>query len=144
MIRTLRPTGLRPSPRSGRSRAWAGGRRPRLVRAGIGTVLVVATVVLVLGPVLALLGAAASLEPLLDVPAVAAAVAVVLGLLGSAAFLVLASATYRAWLGWTFVALAWLLAVLASLWPLVAAADATVDHARDVLPRVVHLVRESA
>ncbi|MBB2899706.1 hypothetical protein FHR75_000494 [Kineococcus radiotolerans] len=103
-----------------------------------------ATVVLVLGPVLALLGAAASLEPLLDVPAVAAAVAVVLGLLGSAAFLVLASATYRAWLGWTFVALAWLLAVLASLWPLVAAADATVDHARDVLPRVVHLVRESA
>lgn len=119
-------------------------RRPRVVRAGAGAALVLATLVLVLGPVLGLVGTAAAAGPVLQVPYAGIAVVVVLALLGCLACLAGAYRTSVDGLGWALVVLAVLLALAASLWPLVATADAAVDSARDVWPWIVRLVRDVA
>ncbi|WP_369069417.1 hypothetical protein [Kineococcus terrestris] len=124
-----------------RSAAPARVRRARLVRAGTAAALVLLNVVAVLLPVLGLVGAAAGAGPLLDVPYLASALAVAAGLLVAVACTAGAYAVRRAAPAWTFVVLAWLTSLAASLWPLVATADAAVDRTRDALPWIAELVR---
>ncbi|WP_380173281.1 hypothetical protein ACFEMC_02480 [Kineococcus sp. DHX-1] len=119
-------------------------RRPRVVRASTGAVLVVLVLLLVLGPVLGLVGAAAAAGPLLQVPYASITAVVVLGVLLAAACVLAAYRTSVGRLGWTLVVVAVLLALLASLWPLLATGDAAVDSARDVWPWIVQLVRDVA
>ncbi|PRY14572.1 hypothetical protein [Kineococcus rhizosphaerae] len=117
-------------------------RRPRVVRASVGAALVDLTLLLVLGPVLGLVGTAAAVGPVLQVPYAGITVVVGLALLLSVACVVGAYRTRVGWLGWTLVAVGVLLALLASLWPLLATADAAVDSARDVWPWISRLLRD--
>ena len=95
-----------------------------------------------LGPVLGLVGAAAAAGPLLQVPYAGITAVVVLGLVAAAACVLGAYRTSAGRLGWTLVAVGWLLALLVSVWPLLATGDAAVDSARDVWPWIVQLVRD--
>lgn len=118
------------------------GTRPRVVRFAVGVALVVLVAITLLAPVLGLVGSAAAVGPLIDVPWLGLTAGVVLGLLVSIGCLAVTFRSRRASTGWVFVALAVLFAVAASVWPLLATADAAVDRARDVLPWITELVRE--
>jgi hypothetical protein len=113
-----------------------------VVRASVGALLVVLTLLLVLGPVLGLVGSAAAAGPVLRIPYAGITAVVVLALVAAAACLAGAWRASVGWVGWTLVVLAWLLTLVASLWPLVATADAAVDSARDVWPWIAQLVRD--
>lgn len=113
----------------------------RLVAVLVGAVLVVGNGVLVLGPVVGLVGAAAAAGPALDVPAASSTVVVVLGYVVAAALLVGAWASRRTWSAWTLAVLAWLVSLAVSLWPLVATANAAVDRVGDIWPWISELVR---
>lgn len=112
------------------------------MRASVGAVLVGLTLLLVLGPVLGLVGTAAAAGPVLQIPYAGITVVVGLALLLSVACVVGAYRTRLGWLGWTLVVVGVLLALLASLWPLLATADAAVDSARDVWPWIARLVHD--
>lgn len=126
-----------------RTRARQGRALPlRFVAALVGAVLVVLTALLVLGPVLGLVGAAASAGPLLSVPVGSITAVVVLGFLVSLALLVGAALSRQHWLSWTLAVLAWLVSLVASVWPIVATANQAVDRARDIWPWIVQLVQQ--
>ncbi|ROP42776.1 hypothetical protein [Pseudokineococcus lusitanus] len=113
----------------------------RVVAVLVGAVLVLGNGLLVLGPVLGLVGAAAAAGPVLDVPAASGTVVVVLGYLVAVALLAGAWASRRTWSAWTLAVLAWLVSLAVSLWPLVATANAAVDRVGDIWPWITELVR---
>ena len=112
------------------------------MRVAVGAALVLLVAVAVLGPVLGLVGSAAAIGPVLDVPYAGITAGIVLGFLLALGGLAGTFGTRRAGLGWALVVLAVLCALGASLWPLLATADAAVDRGRDVLPWITGLVRE--
>lgn len=135
MSRALRPY------RSHRSTRLFGRRVPtRVLAATVGTVLVLLNALLVLGPVLSLTAAVAPASAALGVPGAGAVVLVVLGFVVAGVCVLGAYFARRKAITWTLVVLAWVISLVASLWPLIAGADATVDRARDVLPWLTTLV----
>lgn len=112
-----------------------------VVAVAVGAVLVVLNAFVVLGPVLGLVGAAASTGPVVDVPVLSSTFGVLLGF-GAAAVLLLVSWRGRSTaLAWVLAVLAWVVSALGCLWPLFATASAAVDRARDVLPMIVEIIR---
>lgn len=126
------------------SRSAAQRRRvpTRLVAAGVGAVLVVLTGLLVLGPVLGLVGAAASAGPLLSIPVGSITAVVVLGYLLALGLLVAAALSRLAVASWTLVVVAWLVSLAVSVWPIIATADQAVDRGRDIWPWIQQLVQQ--
>ncbi|GAA2175592.1 hypothetical protein GCM10009846_26100 [Agrococcus versicolor] len=114
----------------------------RLIAAAVGAVIVLGNGLLVLGPVLGLVGAAASLGPVLQIPAGGITIAVIVGFLVAIASVVLAGIARHPWLSWTFVVSAWVASLIASVWPLIATANAAVDRAGDVIPWIVDLIQQ--
>lgn len=144
MASSLSRTRLRPSRgySRGRSGYRASSRVPgHVVATAVGAVLVLLTGLLVLGPVLGLVGAAAATGPVVDVPVASSTVAVVLGFVAAAVLLLLGWRSHRSVVAWTLAVTAWLVSLVASVWPLVATADAAVDRARDIWPFIVEIVR---
>jgi len=126
------------------STSYRGSGRPptRVVAAAVGALLVLGNGLLVLAPVVGLVGAAAGAGPVLDIPYASMTFVVVVGFLLAIGCVAVAFLTRRPWASWTVVALAWVLSLAVSLWPVVATADSAVDRARDVVPWILDLVRE--
>ncbi|MGQ7297500.1 hypothetical protein [Quadrisphaera sp. KR29] len=114
----------------------------RFVAAGVGALLVALAALLVLVPVLGLVGAAASAGPVLSVPVGSITAVVVLGFLVALGLLVAAAVSRPTWLAWGLVAVAVLVALAASVWPIIATADQAVDRARDIWPWIQQLVQQ--
>ena len=101
----------------------------RLIAAAVGAVIVLGNGLLVLGPVL-------------QIPAGGITIAVIVGFLVAIACVVLAGIARYPWLSWTFVVSAWVASLIASVWPLIATANAAVDRAGDVIPWIVDLIQQ--
>ncbi|PWJ54450.1 hypothetical protein SAMN06264364_107146 [Quadrisphaera granulorum] len=127
---------------SSRSLAQRRAIPPRFVAAGVGLVLVVASGLLVLAPVLGLVGAAASAGPVLSVPVGSITAVVVLGYLLALGLLVAAAVSRQTLLAWTLAVVAWLVSLAASVWPIIATADQAVDRVRDIWPWIMQLVQQ--
>jgi hypothetical protein len=126
-----------------RTRARQGRVVPaRFVAAVVGAVLVVLTGLLVLGPVLGLVGAAASAGPVLSVPVGSITAVVVLGFLLALGLLVAAALSRPKVAAWTLAVVAWLVSLVVSVWPIIATANQAVDRARDIWPWIVQLVQQ--
>ncbi|MFB9377910.1 hypothetical protein ACFFKU_10380 [Kineococcus gynurae] len=124
-----------------RRRPGSGRVSPRVVAGLVAVALIIANVLLVLGPVLGLVGAVAGSGPVVDIPYLSMTVLTVLGFVIALLLAGLAYLTYRPALRWTAVVLAWLVSLLASVWPIVATADAAVDRLRDILPWITETIR---
>lgn len=123
----------------------AASRRPRprgvWVALAVGLVLLLVVVGALTVPVLGLIAAAdAGTAGVLDVPVGQVVLALLLGALVTVALLAAVVVTRRTWLAWTLVVLALLVAVVASLLPLLSVAFAGVDQAQDVWPFLQGLV----
>lgn len=114
----------------------------RFVAAAVGAVLVVLTGLLVLGPVLGLVGAAASAGPLLSIPVGSITAVVVLGYLLALGLLAGAAVSRHAPVAWALAVVAWLVSLAVSVWPIIATADQAVDRGRDIWPWIQQLVQQ--
>lgn len=112
----------------------------RIVAAIVGAVLVIANGLLVLGPVLGLVGAAAGVGPVLTVPYGAIVTAIVVGFLVAILCVALAAVARRSWLAWSLAVAAWVASLVGSTWPIVATASAAVDRVGDVIPFIAELI----
>ena len=112
----------------------------RLVAAAVGAVLVVGNALLVLGPVMGLVGTAASVGPVFQVPYGAIGVSIAVGFLVAIACVVLAGISRRAAPSWVLVVAAWIASLIGSVWPIVVTANAAVDRVGDVVPYIVELI----
>jgi len=112
----------------------------RLVAAAVGAVLVIGNALLVLGPVLGLVGAAASVGPVLQIPYGLITLSIVVGFLVAILCVVLAGISRRAVPSWVLVVSAWIASLIGSVWPIVVTANAAVDRASDVVPFIVDLI----
>jgi len=112
----------------------------RLVAAAVGAVLVIGNALLVLGPVLGLVGAAASFGPVLQIPYGLITLSIVVGFLVAILCVVLAGISRRAVPSWVLVVSAWIASLIGSVWPIVVTANAAVDRASDVVPFIVDLI----
>ena len=112
----------------------------RLVAAAVGAVLVIGNALLVLGPVLGLVGAAASVGPVLQIPYGLITLSIVVGFLVAILCVVLAGISRRAVPSWVLVVSAWIASLIGSVWPIVVTANAAVDRAGDVVPFIVDLI----
>ncbi|QCR18120.1 hypothetical protein [Agrococcus sp. SGAir0287] len=112
----------------------------RLIAAAVGAVLVAGNALLVLGPVMGLVGAAASVGPVFQVPVGAIGVSIAVGFLVAIACVVLAGIARRPALSWALVVAAWISSLVGSVWPIVVTANAAVDRVGDVVPYIVQLI----
>lgn len=112
----------------------------RLVAAIVGAVLVIGNALLVLIPVLGLVGTAASVGPVLQVPYGQIAIAIVVGFLVAIGCVVLAGVSRRAAPSWVLVVAAWIASLIGSVWPIVVTANAAVDRVGEVVPYIVDLI----
>ncbi|SDH59760.1 hypothetical protein [Agrococcus jejuensis] len=112
----------------------------RYVAAAVGAVLVLGNALLVLGPVLGLVGTAAGVGPVLQLPYGAIAVAIVVGFLVAVGCVLLAAISRRPRLCWILVVAAWIASLIGSTWPIVATAGAAVDRVGDVIPFIAELI----
>lgn len=120
---------------------WSRRSSGPLVAVAVGALLVVLNAVLVLGPVLGVVGAAAGTGPVVDVPVISSTIGVLLGFAAALVLLLAGWRSRRTAVAWVLAVLAWVVSLLGCVWPLVATGFAAADRARDVWPTVLEIVR---
>lgn len=129
------------SVRSGSRLRGSGTPRNTWVALIVGVIGVLLIAGVVLGPVIGLIAAAdGATGTALDVPVGRIVLALLIALVVVIALLVAAARSRRTPVPWIFVALAGLVALGASVYPLIAVAFSAVDQARDVVPFIQDLI----
>lgn len=125
---------------------FGGSRRPRGVwialASGVGATVIVALLVLL--PVVSLVTGSLGAEWFVDIPVGRITLVVVAGYLLSAGLLALILRTRHSAVGWALSVAAVLVALVVSLYPVVAVASAATQGVGDIIPFVTRWIEEGA